>query len=58
MDLGYIPVIVTDACGFANKAAAERSMATLTFIGGSLQTDVAAVSGLLRADAGLPGSKS
>lgn len=49
MDLGYIPVIVTDACGFGNKAAAERSLATLTFTGGSLQTDVASISGLLRA---------
>lgn len=57
MDLSYIPIIATDACGFGKKAAAERSLATLTFTGGSLQTDVATVSGLLRADTGPTGSK-
>jgi nicotinamidase-related amidase len=60
MDLGYIPIIVTDACGFGNKAAAERSLATLKFTGGSLQTDVASMSAILRADndramSGIPG---
>ncbi|MDQ6669225.1 MAG: cysteine hydrolase [Chloroflexota bacterium] len=41
MDLGYIPVVVTDACGSRDLAAAERSLATLAFAGGSLHTDAA-----------------
>ncbi len=40
-DLGYIPVVVTDACGSRDQAAATRSLATLAFAGGSLQTDSA-----------------
>ena len=39
MDLGYIPVIATDACGYGNREAAERSLAALKFTGGSLQTE-------------------
>jgi biuret amidohydrolase len=39
MDLGYIPIIVADACGYGDRAAAERSLATLAFTGGSVQTD-------------------
>jgi nicotinamidase-related amidase len=38
LDLNYIPVIVTDACGHGNAEAAERSLATLEFTGGSIQT--------------------
>jgi len=40
-DLGCIPVVVTDACGSRDQAAAARSLATLAFAGGSLQTDSA-----------------
>jgi nicotinamidase-related amidase len=40
-DLGYIPVVVTDACGWHDQAAAERTLAGLAFAGGSLQTDSA-----------------
>jgi biuret amidohydrolase len=39
-DLGYIPIIVADACGCGNSAAARRSLESLAFAGGSLQTDV------------------
>jgi len=49
MDLGYIPVVVSDACGSRDKAAAERSVASLAFYGGSLQTDVATVVQAFRA---------
>jgi len=38
-DLGYIPVVVTDACGSRDHGAAARSLATLAFAGGSLQAD-------------------
>jgi nicotinamidase-related amidase len=43
MDLGYIPVIVTDACGYGNREAAERSLAALKFAGGSLQTECSTI---------------
>ena len=48
MDLSYIPVVVTDACGYGDSAAAERSLAALTFAGGSLQCDCPAVIEVLR----------
>ena len=47
MDLGYIPVIVSDACGYGNRAAAERSLSALAFAGGSLQSDSATVIAVL-----------
>lgn len=39
-DLGYIPVVITDACGFRDQAAADRVLASFRFAGDSLQTDV------------------
>ena len=39
-DLGYIPVVVRDACGFGHRDAAARSIASLEFAGDSLLTDV------------------
>jgi len=39
-DLGYVPVIVKDACGFGHREAAERSIASLEFAGDSMLTDV------------------
>jgi len=40
VDLGYIPVVVKDACGFGHRDAAERSLASLEFTGDALLTDV------------------
>jgi nicotinamidase-related amidase len=48
MDLGYIPVVVTDACGSRDKEAAHRVLAGLQFTGGSYQTDVATIGRLMR----------
>jgi biuret amidohydrolase len=48
MDLAYIPVIITDACGSGNRTAADRSLASLAAFGGSLQTDTTAINPLLR----------
>src|SRR5262249_32890306 len=48
MDLSYIPVVVTDACGRGNSAAADRGLAALEFAGGSLQCDCASVIEVLR----------
>ena len=47
-DLGFIPVVVRDACGAGNAEAGERAMATLRFIGDALLTDVAEIGALLR----------
>jgi len=38
-DLGYIPVIVTDACGTGNEEAARRSIESLKFAGDAIITD-------------------
>ena len=48
MDLGYIPVLVGDACGSRDKEAAERVLAGLRFTGGSYQTDTATIGSLMR----------
>ena len=47
-DLGYIPVIVADACGAGDEAAARRSLESLNFTGDSLITDTATISAIFR----------
>jgi len=47
-DLGFIPVIVTDACGAGHAEAAERSLESLKFAGDAVFTDVAKISALFR----------
>jgi nicotinamidase-related amidase len=42
-DLGYIPVVVEDACGAGNAEAAERSLAGLRFAGDALIASTDAV---------------
>lgn len=42
-DLGYIPVVVKDACGFGHSDAAERSIASLEFAGDALVTNVESI---------------
>lgn len=42
-DLGYIPIVVTDACGFGDAAGAERARAGFAFVGEALQTDTATI---------------
>jgi nicotinamidase-related amidase len=37
-DLGYVPVVVTDACGGGDTEAAERSLTALRFAGDALLT--------------------
>jgi nicotinamidase-related amidase len=46
-DLGFIPVIVTNACGSVDAAAGERSLASLEYAKMSLQTDVDTITRLL-----------
>ncbi|MFC9437861.1 cysteine hydrolase [Nocardia sp. NPDC057030] len=47
LDLGYLPITVTDACGAGHPAAAQRSHATLEFAGGSLMTETEALIDLM-----------
>ncbi|MEY9934638.1 nicotinamidase-related amidase [Catenulispora sp. GP43] len=46
-DLGYIPIVVRDACGAGNHAAAERSLAGLEFAGDAILTDTDEVCAIL-----------
>ncbi len=39
-DLGFIPILVTDACGAGNEEAAERSIDSLSFAGNGFQTNI------------------
>jgi biuret amidohydrolase len=47
-DLGYIPVVVTDACGAGNEEAAKRSIESLKFAGDALITDTETICQVLR----------
>ena len=39
-DLGFIPIVVTDACAAGNGDAGERSLENLRFLGDAMLTDV------------------
>jgi len=52
-DLGLVPVLVQDACGFGNSQAAAHSLASLAHMGDSLVTDTKTICDLL-ADLPLP----
>ena len=47
-DLGYIPVVVTDACGAGDEQAARRSIESLKFAGDALITDTETICQVLR----------
>jgi biuret amidohydrolase len=47
-DLGYIPVIVTDACGVGDEEAAKRSIESLKFAGDALITNADTICHALR----------
>ena len=40
-DLGYIPIVVTDACGAGNDEAGQRALASIEFMGDAFQIDAA-----------------
>ena len=46
-DVGYIPVIVRDACGAGHQEAAERSLASLEYAGDAVFTDVETICSVL-----------
>jgi len=47
-DLGYVPVVVSDACGAVDEEAGPRAMAVLEHAGDAMFTDAAAISRFLR----------
>jgi nicotinamidase-related amidase len=47
VDLGLIPVVVTDACGGRNQPAMQRVLDSIRFCGDALLTDIATVTPLL-----------
>ncbi|MDQ3285342.1 MAG: cysteine hydrolase [Actinomycetota bacterium] len=47
-DLGYIPVVVADACGAGDEAAARRSLESLAFAGDSFITETATIDAIFR----------
>jgi nicotinamidase-related amidase len=46
-DLGYLPIVLTDACGAGDANAGERSLASLDYAGDAILTDVASFSSAL-----------
>ena len=52
-DLGYIPVLVTDACGSGDKEAAKRSIEGLKFAGDTLIADTETICDVLGARSGV-----
>jgi len=46
-DLGFVPIVLTDACGFGDREAADRAIATMRFIGEAALIDVATFAALL-----------
>jgi biuret amidohydrolase len=52
-DLGYIPVVVRDACGAGNEEAANRSIESLKFAGDALITDTNTICDVFEKRSGL-----
>jgi nicotinamidase-related amidase len=46
-DLGYIPIVVTDACGAGDQEAGERALASMRFIGDAFFTTIAELTAIL-----------
>jgi biuret amidohydrolase len=47
-DLGYVPIVVTDACGAGHEEAGARALASLRYIGDAIVTDAAQICDVLR----------
>jgi nicotinamidase-related amidase len=46
-DLGYIPIVVTDACGAGHADAGDRALASTAFLGDAILTDVRTIQNVL-----------
>jgi nicotinamidase-related amidase len=55
-DLGYVPVVVRDACGAGDAAAAHRTLDALAFAGDAILADTDEVCTALRAQSAAPAS--
>jgi biuret amidohydrolase len=51
-DLGYIPVVVTDACGSGNEEAGQRAIASLRFMGDAFFSTVEEICRILHTKKG------
>ena len=51
-DFGFIPVVVTEACGSGHDEAAQRSIAAMEFTGDAILTNLNTICGLLGGAAG------
>jgi nicotinamidase-related amidase len=47
-DLGYLPILIEDACGAGHAEAGERAMASMRYMGDALFTTIAETTALLR----------
>jgi biuret amidohydrolase len=47
-DLGYVPIVIEDACGAGNAEAGDRALASMRFMGDALFTTIAETTALLR----------
>ena len=47
VDLGFVPVVVTDACGGGDKAAQQRVLDAMEFSGDAILTDLPAITRLM-----------
>jgi biuret amidohydrolase len=47
-DLGYIPVVIEDACGAGHPEAGERALASMRYMGDAMFTTITEVSAILR----------
>ena len=54
-DLGYIPLVVEDACGAGHEEAGQRAIASLRYMGDAIFTTVAEVTAVLRGRRGALG---
>jgi biuret amidohydrolase len=46
-DLGYIPIVVRDACGAGHAEAGERALASIEFMGDAILTDIRTIQDIL-----------
>ena len=53
VDLGYLPVLVTDACGAGEEEAGQRRVASLRYMGDAFFTSVEEFSGILARKSGI-----
>jgi nicotinamidase-related amidase len=54
-DLGFVPILVRDACGAGHQDAAQRALQTLEFLGDTVLSDVDTISAALKPPVSTPG---